>query len=136
MSHRTGIQRIVPSLAYEDAPAAITFLCNAFGFAEVFRYPMPDGRVGHAELSYEGNVVTLASVYEGFGETPLKLPATSCTLWCFVDDVAAHHARALAAGATISSDVVEDHGLRFYRASDPEGHRWVFAQELTEAGGA
>ena len=130
MSERKGIQRIVPSLAYADAPAAIQFLCKAFGFTETFRYPMPDGRVGHAELVYEGNVLTLASVYEGFGETPLKLPATSCTLWCFVDDVNAHYARALEAGATLTSEVVEDHGMRFYRASDLEGHRWVFATEL------
>lgn len=130
MSERKGIQRIVPSLAYADAPAAIQFLCKAFGFTETFRYPMPDGRVGHAELVYEGNVLTLASVYEGFGETPLKLPATSCTLWCFVDDVNAHYARALEAGATLTSPLVEDHGMRFYRASDLEGHRWVFATEL------
>jgi uncharacterized glyoxalase superfamily protein PhnB len=131
MSNRTGIQRIVPSLAYADAPAAIKFLSQAFGFSETYRYPMPDGRIGHAELVYEGNVLTLASVYEGFGETPLKLPATSCTLWCYVDDVDAHYARALEAGATIVAGIVEDHGLRFYRASDPEGHRWVFAKELS-----
>lgn len=130
MSERKGPQRIVPNLAYADAPAAIQFLCAAFGFTETFRYPMPDGRIGHAELVYEGNTVMLASVYEGFGETPLKLPATSCTLYCFVDDVNAHYARALEAGATLTSELVEDHGMRFYRASDPEGHRWVFATEL------
>lgn len=132
MAIRHGVQRIVPALAYADAPAAINFLCTAFGFTESFRYPMPDGRIGYAELTYEGNLVTLASVYEGFGETPLKLPATSCTLWCYVDDVAAHYARALGAGATLTSELVEDHGMRFYRASDPEGHRWVFTQELTQ----
>jgi uncharacterized glyoxalase superfamily protein PhnB len=132
MASRNGIQCIVPSLAYADAPAAIKFLSEAFGFEETFRYPMPDGRVGHAELIYEGNMLMLASVYEGFGETPLKLPMTSCTLWCYVADVDAHYARALEAGATITSEMIEDHGMRFYRASDPEGHRWVFAKELTQ----
>jgi PhnB protein len=43
-------QRIVPYLAYADAPAAIAFLCNAFGFEESFRLPMPAGRIGHAEI--------------------------------------------------------------------------------------
>ena len=58
-----GIQRIVPYLAYADAAAAIEFLCKAFGFEERFRLPMPDGRIGHAELAYGGSVVMLASAY-------------------------------------------------------------------------
>jgi uncharacterized glyoxalase superfamily protein PhnB len=41
-------QRIVPMLAYADAPAALAFLCEAFGFEVRFRMDMPDGTVGHA----------------------------------------------------------------------------------------
>ena len=82
-----GMQRIIPYLSYADAPAAIDFLCKAFGFEERFRYPMPDGRVGHAELGYRDNVVMLASAYEGFGESPLRLPAVHGQVYCFVEDV-------------------------------------------------
>jgi uncharacterized glyoxalase superfamily protein PhnB len=28
---------------YDDAPAAIAFLCQAFGFEELYRLEMPDG---------------------------------------------------------------------------------------------
>jgi uncharacterized glyoxalase superfamily protein PhnB len=126
----TGKQRLVPYLMYSDAPVAIDFLCKAFGFAEAMRYPMPDGRVGHCELTYEGNTLMLASLFEGFGDTPLNVGTTTCTLYCYVDDVDAHYARALQAGATITAEPLNEHGLRRYRACDPEGHRWVFATKL------
>jgi uncharacterized glyoxalase superfamily protein PhnB len=128
-----GKQRIVARLIYADAPAAIAFLCKAFGFRERFRYPEPDGRIGHCELMFADNMVALSSVYEGFGESPLKLPATSSALWCYVDDLDKHYAQARDNGATITMEPVEDHGMRFYRATDIEGHRWVFAKELPEA---
>ena len=128
-----GMQRIIPYLSYEDAPAAIDFLCKAFAFEEKFRYPMPDGRVGHAELSYLDNVLMLASSYEGFGTSPLHLPAIHGQVYCFVDDVDAHFARAKKAGATIAAEPKNEHGTRFYRAIDPEGHRWIFSMPLSEA---
>ena len=56
----TSTQRLIPYLAYRDAPGAIEFLTRAFGFTERFRYPMPDGRLGHAEMSYEDNVLMLS----------------------------------------------------------------------------
>ena len=130
-----GMQRIIPYLSYADAPAAIDFLCKAFGFEERFRYPMPDGRVGHAELGYRDNVVMLASAYEGFGESPLRLPAVHGQVYCFVEDVDAHFARARKAGATIAAEPKNDHGTRFYRVIDPEGHRWIFSTPLSEAKG-
>ena len=126
------MQRIVPMLPYADAPAAIAFLCRAFGFAERFRYDMPDGRIGHAELELGGDVVMIASVWrEGGLASPLDLPALHAQIWCRVDDVDAHFARARAAGATlVGAPEDQDHGTRSYRAVDPEGHRWIFAGPL------
>jgi len=129
---RSAPQRITPYLAYADAPAAIEFLCRAFGFEERERYAMPDGRIGHAELSYGGDgALFLASVWEGFGlASPRDLPAQSAQIHCRVDDVDRHFARARDEGATIVAEPAEDHGDRFYRALDLEGHRWIFAREL------
>src|SRR5256885_9954413 len=112
MSLPTGVQRIIPYLAYADAPAAIDFLCRAFGFEERFRYPMPDGRIGHAELVFQGNVLMLASTYEGFGMSPADLPAVHGQIICYVDDPDAHFARARAAGATIVVEPTDQHGNR------------------------
>ena len=119
-------QRLVPYLAYADAPGALEFLTRAFGFEEKFRFPMPDGRIGHAELTLGGEVVLmLASVYSEMGfASPADLPAVPSQIFCYVDDVDAHHERARAAGATIAAEPKDEpHGDRMYRAVDPEGHR-------------
>ena len=50
---------ITPMLVYDDAPAAIEFLCRAFGFEERSRFDMPDGRIGHAELCFGGARIAL-----------------------------------------------------------------------------
>ncbi|HEX5065118.1 MAG TPA: VOC family protein [Myxococcota bacterium] len=127
-------QRVIPMLVYRDAPAAIEFLRKAFGFSELYRLDMEDGRVGHAELAYEGNVVALASVYAELGfASPQDLPGIHCSLLWYVDDVDAHYRRALAAGATVVGEPTDQsYGDRSYRALDPEGGRWVFATRLRE----
>ena len=123
-------QRVTPYLAYADAPTALKFLCEAFGFEERSRHPMPDGRIGHAELGYAGeSVVWLASVYEELGFcSPRDLSGVHSQVHCYVDDVDAHYERARNAGATvIAAPEDQAHGDRSYRAVDPEGHRWIFA---------
>lgn len=123
------MQRIVPYLIYQDAPGAIEFLCKAFGFSERFRYDDKDGRIGHAELELLGDTLMLASVYEGFGDSPLNLPTVSASVYCVVDDLDAHFQRARDAGATIVAEPHDDHGGRMYRAMDPEGQRFLFTQK-------
>ncbi len=126
-------QRIVPYLAYADAPAAIEFLCGAFGFEERFRLPMPDGSIGHAEIVYEGHVLMLASAPAEMGfASPKDLSGVHSQVYCRVDDVDAHYERAKAAGATIATAPKDQHGERAYRAMDPEGHRWIFSTPLRE----
>jgi uncharacterized glyoxalase superfamily protein PhnB len=121
-------------LAYQDAPAALEFLCRAFGFEETFRYDMPDGTVGHAELALHGDRVMLASVWRAGGFAPAsELPALHCQIYCEVDDVDAHFARARREGATIAKPPADEHGARSYRALDPEGQRWIFSSRAKDA---
>ena len=129
--------RLAPYLAYADAVKAIDFLCRAFGFEERMRYPMPDGTIGHAELTYEGGVLMLASASPRFGfVSPRDLPASHAQLHCRVDDVASHFARARDAGATIVAEPSFEHGAHMYRALDLEGHRWIFSEEHEGKGAA
>jgi uncharacterized glyoxalase superfamily protein PhnB len=45
----------------------------------------------------------------------------------YVADPDAHHARALAAGATVVRALQdEEYGARGYMVADPEGHHWYF----------
>ena len=129
-----GSQRLVPMLVYANAPAAIDFLCKAFGFEERFRMPMPDGRVGHAELGYRESIFTLSSEYPELGfASPLKSETRYSQLMCYVDDVDAHYENAVACGATVIAEPEDQfHGARMYRAVDPEGHRWIFATQVKD----
>jgi uncharacterized glyoxalase superfamily protein PhnB len=122
-------QRIIPYLGYADAPAAIEFLRDAFGFEERYRMAADGGLIGHAELTYGDNVLMLASVWTAAGfASPLDLAGIHTQLVCEVEDADAHCARARAAGATIIGEPADTpHGGRSYRALDPEGHRWIFS---------
>lgn len=125
-------QRIFPMLAYNDAPAAIDFLCRAFGFTERERMKMPDGTIGHAEIVLNGNVVMLATTWKAGGmASPQDIPGMPSQLFCDVDDVDAHHRHSVEAGAiVIAAPEDQPYGMRMYRAMDPEGHRWLFASKI------
>lgn len=132
------MQTIIPYLAYEDAPAALAFLCEAFGFEERFRMAMPDGRIGHAEIALGDSVLFLASLWKEVGNmSPKDLPGVHCQLYCCVDDVDQHFRRARERGATVINEPSDQgHGERTYRALDFEGHRWIFGSPIVGGGNA
>ena len=130
-------------LAYADAAAAIDWLAAAFGFREREgqRYTDESGVVGHAELELDGASIMLATPnadYQGpkrHAETCeaarrwLDNPWVIDGVFVEVDDLASHHAQAVAAGARILREPEEPGiGFRIYTAEDPEGHRWMFGQ--------
>lgn len=124
---------IVPMLAYTDAPAALAFLCDAFGFTEDYRMQMPDGRIGHAELTLGEARLNLASVYEEMGFCAARdAGGTYSQLQVEIDDVDAHYAHAKSRGAVVTAPPEDQpYGGRMYRAVDPEGHRWIFTTPTT-----
>ncbi len=101
------MQRIVPMIAYEDAGAAIDWLTEAFGFQ-----PSGTGSERCRARRWQDN------------------PWVVDGLFVAVDDVDAHHAQAVAAGATVIRPLEDSPaaGLRLYTAEDLEGHRWMFGQ--------
>ena len=60
---------LIPSLRYKDAPAAIAWLEQAFGFERHALYDGPDGTVAHAELRFGNGLVMLGSASN---ERPLR----------------------------------------------------------------
>jgi len=138
-------QRIIPMISYEDAAAAIDWLTKAFAFTEdpSQRHTDENGVVGHAELQYGDERIMLATPNAEY-ESParhrqscdaarrwLDNPWVIDGVFVAVDDVDAHHARAVEAGATILREPEEPGiGFRIYGAEDPEGHRWMFGQRL------
>ncbi len=127
-----------PFLAYDDAPAALEFLCRAFGFEEDYRLEMPDGSIGHAEITFGNGRLSLATTWEAGGmASPKNLAGVPSQLKVEVSDVDKHYERACAEGAIIAEEPADQfHGSRSYRAMDPEGHRWIFSQTLREVSAA
>ena len=125
--------RLVSALGYQDADAAVGFLCRAFGFEERAVYRDEAGKVVHAELTFGNGMIMIGPDQGGaFGKMVMTLPERAggrCTqsIYAIVDDVDAHHARAVAAGADILiAPRNESYGGRGYSARDPEGHAWSF----------
>jgi uncharacterized glyoxalase superfamily protein PhnB len=126
---RAGRPNIFPALRYRDAPAAIAWLGAACGFAERLVVPGPDGTIGHAELGLGPGTVMLGTAGDDeLGpDAPRDSGAASVGLYVYVDDVDAHHARAVAAGAEVARALEDtDYGSREYTVRDPEGHLWSF----------
>jgi uncharacterized glyoxalase superfamily protein PhnB len=119
---------IYPGLYYEDAAAAIEWLCRAFGFTKRLVVPGPDGKVAHSELSFGPGVIMVGTARaDRRCASPRALGAVTQGLSVYVDDPDAHHARAKAAGAEIVEPPKDtDYGARGYMTRDPEGHLWYF----------
>jgi uncharacterized glyoxalase superfamily protein PhnB len=119
MSHPT----MFPSLSYDDAPAAIEFLCDAFGFERHAVYTKDDGTILHAELSYGNGALMLGSA----GANKPASRGRAGGIYVVVEDPDAHCAQARAAGAEVIRDLNDtEYGSREYGAKDPEGNDWSF----------
>ncbi|MGB3406749.1 MAG: VOC family protein [Jannaschia sp.] len=120
---------IVPYLSYVDAKAAMAFLETAFGLETVQAFDGEDGRLMHGEMRSGNGVIMLGTV-------DALAAKASPGLYVVVEDVDAHHARAMAAGAReVYPPEDTEFGTRRWRALDLEGHEWSFGtyQPQTEA---
>lgn len=127
--------QLIPTLRYDDAPAAIDFLCRAFGFTEhaVYRNVQDPALIDHAQLRHGDHLLMLASATPSDWATTAPLTTVrqaggnTQTIYMVVDDVDTHADRARAAGADIfMAPKDQDYGGRGYGARDPEGNAWSF----------
>lgn len=124
--------KIIPTLRYHDAAAAIEWLGKAFGFEKHLVVPGEDGSIAHAQLRLGDDMIMLGSARDDeFGR--LQKPPRDVggvgtqSPYIIVADVDAHHARAAAAGAKVVIPPEDrDYGGRGYGCLDPEGHLWNF----------
>jgi uncharacterized glyoxalase superfamily protein PhnB len=137
--------RASSSVFYQDAAAAIDWLCDAFGFTLRLRVEGEGGRIEHSELEFGGALVMVSQeTIDGGGKawkslmrSPRSLDGvnTQCIM-LFVDDADAHCAHARSRGALIVDEpATHDYGDdywsdRSYGALDPEGHMWWITQRL------
>ncbi len=108
---------VIPVLAYPDVDEAADWLVRAFGFRVRLRIG------GHrAQLTFGTGAVILV---QGSGD--------ASAVHVRVDDVDAHHAQAVAAGASVlGAPETYEFGERQYSATDPAGHSWTFSQSVAD----
>ncbi|MGI5449090.1 VOC family protein [Streptomyces sp. CA-243310] len=122
-----GVPSVYPTLLYRDAKTAIRLLTEAFGFTRVAVYEGEDGAVMHAELSYGNGAVMLGSKGRGGQFDKVMAEAGPTGVYVVVDDVDAHHRRAVEHGVEIlMAPTDQDYGSRDYMARDAEGNVWSF----------
>ena len=136
--------RLSSSVFYQNAAAAIDWLCNAFGFEVRLKVEGDNGRIEHSELNYGEGLIMVAQEDPQSGrrwKSTMRSPkslngASTQSIMFFVDDADAHCAHARLHGARIVEEpATHDYGAdywsdRSYGALDPEGHMWWITQRL------
>jgi len=117
---------VTPYLIIEGAAAAIEFYKQAFGAKELFRFPAPEGKIGHAELKIGDSPIMLADAYPDMGYNgPKSLGGSPVSLMIYVENVDTVFNQAVQAGATVKEAVSDKfYGDRIGSLIDPFGHVW------------
>ena len=121
-----GYHSVTPYLSIAGAANAIEFYKRAFGATEIMRMPMPDGRIGHAEVQIGTSRVMLADEFADIGfRAPGALGGSPVHLHLYVEDVDTVVAQAIGAGAKLTRPVENQfYGDRLGTVTDPYGHVW------------
>ena len=135
---------VIPMLAYEDGPAAMDWLVQAFGFRERTRWLGPNGSLAHGELETGDGLIMLATPTADY-QSPRhhrehceparrwsRVPWVIDGVLVTVPNVNEHYERAKRAGAAILSEPEDGPPARRYRVEDLEGHRWMFMEAAPE----
>jgi len=129
-----GYHTVTPYLIVAGAVRAIDFYKQAFGASERMRFPMPDGRLGHAELQIGDSVVMLADEAPEMGFSgPQEHGKTSVGICLYVENVDEVFQQALDAGATEMRPLTNQfYGDRSGTLVDPFGHVWTVASHIED----
>jgi PhnB protein len=127
-----GYHSITPYLIVNGAAKALEFYRKAFGAEETVRMPMPDGRVGHAEMRIGDSMFMLADEFPDRDiRGPQGTPPVHFVIYC--EDVDTVLKRAMAAGAKELRPVQNQfYGDRSGMVTDPFGHQWTVATHVED----
>lgn len=126
----SAVHSTIALLVYDDLAAAHEYLVRVFGLTPGPVQRDGDGRVTHGEVRAGAQVIWLHRA-GGDYRSPRQLGAVTGMTVVAIDDVDAHHAASLAAGAEIvEAPVDQAYGVREYGARDLEGQLWFFHSPL------
>lgn len=132
-----GYRNVTPYLSIRGAGKALEFYKRAFGAEETLRMPMPDGKIGHAEIRIGDTLLMLADEMPGNPEavcvSPEALGGSCVGLMVYLPDVDGACRRAVDAGAKVLRPVQDQfYGDRSGTLQDPFGHVWTLATHIED----
>ena len=131
-----GMHSLTPHLVCRDAAVAIDFYGRALGAIELFRLPMPNGKLMHACVRIGDSQLFLVDEMPEHGaHGPQALEGSPVTihLQVQVQDADATFARAVQADATVTMPLADMFwGDRYGRVRDPFGHHWSVATHMRD----
>lgn len=129
-----GYHSLTPYLIIRGAAEAIEFYKTAFGAQELFRMPMPDGKIGHAEIKIGDSIIMLAEEMPEMGfRSPQALNGCPVSFVIYVEDVDTEFQRALDAGAKVVRPLENKfYGDRMGSVGDPFGYEWMLGTHIED----
>ena len=129
-----GYHSVTPYLYVRGAAQALEFFKRAFNATELFRMPMPDGRLGHSEFRIGDSILMMADELPDSGvKGPQTLGGTSIGIALYVEDCDALFRRAVEAGAKVERPLADQfYGDRSGTVIDPFGHKWTIATHIED----
>jgi PhnB protein len=129
-----GYHTVTPYLIVKGAAEAIEFYKAAFGAQELFRMPMPDGKIGHAEIQIGSSIIMLAEEMEEMGHrSPQSLNGCPVGFVVYVENVDTEFQRAIDTGATVVRPLENKfYGDRMGSVRDPFGFEWSLGTHIED----
>ena len=133
MSEKTE-PTICISLTVKNTAEALEFYARAFNAKELFRMPLPDGGVGHAEFMIGNTRVCISDESEEWHAYAMPDGmAAPCLFAIQVDNCDQAFEQAVTAGAkTLNEPIDYFWGMRSAMVNDPYGYRWALGQRVEE----
>jgi PhnB protein len=92
------------------------------------RIPMPDGKIGHAEIQIDGARIMLSDEFPDLLSQPFVIGGSPTSVMIYFEDVDAIAERAVSASAKVLQPMADQfYGDRSCKLQDPSGHTWMFA---------
>ncbi|HYO65859.1 MAG TPA: VOC family protein [Archangium sp.] len=129
-----GYHSLMTYISLRDAAKAIEFYKAALGATELYRLPMPGGKVAHAELQIGDSRLMVADAMPEWGNKSAKdLGGTPVGLCVYTENVDALNERFLKAGGKQLKPLENQfYGDRTAQVEDPEGYKWTLAQHVED----
>jgi PhnB protein len=129
-----GYNSLTPYLSLSDAAKAIEFYKAALGATELYRLPMPGGKIAHAEIQIGNSRLMLSDEMPDWGNKSAKtFGGTPVGLCIYTENVDALAERFVKAGGKLVKPLENQfYGDRSGQFEDPEGYKWTLAQHVED----